>query len=201
MSNMFDRLAKMAAGGISRRDALKYLGGLTAGAFLGGFVNPSRADHKNDKDRDDKDRDDFNEDIEETCKKYCSKCPKGGGDGDDGEDEGVHGKCIHHCKNFLRKNPTAKPCGTCTAKTPFTACTSKNPDCCTSKTSNYCTNTNTDVKNCGKCGNACNLNTKLQGCCSGVCTDLTTDTNCGSCGNKCASGKSCKATNGKYACG
>ena len=198
MSNMFDRLAKMAAGGISRRDAMKYLGGLTAGAFLGGFVNPSRAD-----DRDDKDRNDFNEDIEETCKKYCSKCPKGGGEGDDGSDEGVHGKCIDHCKSYLRKYPKATPCGTCTAKTPFTACSGgATSTCCTTKTSNYCANTNTDVKNCGKCGNVCSLKTKLQGCCSGVCTDLTTGTNCGSCGNVCAKGKSCKASStGTYACG
>jgi hypothetical protein len=32
------------------------------------------------------------------------------------------------------------------------------------------------------------------GCCSGTCTDLTTNTNCGACGNACTGGTTCTPT-------
>lgn len=182
MSELFDRLARMAAGGVSRRDSLKYLGGLLAGGFLAGLPGRARAD--DDKGDDD---DDGNEEINERCQKFCKSCR--------GVKGGVHGKCIHECKKSLRKNPKEVLCGKCTAKNPFTACSGA-ATCCpaTAAAAAFCANLNTDVNNCGKCGNVCKTGAALQGCCSGTCTDLTTSTNCGACGKACASGTTCKAT-------
>lgn len=196
MSEMFDRLAKMAAGGVSRRDALKSLGGFLAGGFLAVLPGRARAD-----DDDDGDGDDVNEEaINKACKTYCSKCPKPtrgrrGDDDDDQGDEGgrgVHGRCIHRCKRFLRKHPTATACGACTATNPFTACLTGATCCTPTGAAAFCTNTGSDAKNCGACGNVCPTATPT--CCSGTCVDTQTDANnCGSCGTKCASGKTCKA--------
>lgn len=191
MSEMFDRLAKVVAGGVSRRDTLKYLGGLLAGGFLAGLPRTARAEDDND----DGDDDDRNEEINEKCQKYCASCR--------GVRGGVHGYCIRHCKRALFLNPKAVLCGKCSAKAPLTVCAGA-ASCCTPTSGPICVNLNTNVNNCGKCGNVCKLTAALQGCCKGVCTDLTTATNCGSCGNACAAGKTCKATttNGvtTYAC-
>jgi hypothetical protein len=117
MSEMFDRLAKMVAGGVSRRDALKGLGGLLAGGFLAALPGQARAD-----DDDDNDNDDKNEEINERCQAYCKSCR--------GLKGGVHGQCIEHCKKALRKNPKAVLCGKCSAKAPVTVCQGKTPHCC-----------------------------------------------------------------------
>jgi hypothetical protein len=64
----------------------------------------------------------------------------------------------------------------------------------------------TDVNNCGSCGNAC-MGT-MPGCCGGVCTDLATDyDHCGSCGTVitgggylCCNGMAFPQTNCNAAC-
>jgi hypothetical protein len=176
MSEGFDRLAKLLAGGGSRRDVLKGLGALLAGCFLVGITGRARADHDDDDDDDD-------EKIGKACHKYCKDCPR--------KPHGVHGKCQRQCVHFLRKNPKGTLCGTCTAKNPFTGCVSA-ATCCaaTSTAAAFCSNLNTDVSNCGKCGNACKGTT--PGCCSGTCVDLASDANnCGKCGNKCSSTQKC----------
>jgi hypothetical protein len=177
MAEALDRLAMMLAGGGSRRDALKYLGGLLAGGLLLGAK--ARAGGG-----DDDDDDDDNNAINKACKAYCSKCPR--------KPHGIHGSCIRHCKRFLRNNPKGALCGTCTAANPFTGCVSGATCCTPAGAAAFCTNTGTDVKNCGACGNACKGTTPA--CCSGKCADLASDNNnCGKCGNQCATGKTCKA--------
>lgn len=47
-----------------------------------------------------------------------------------------------------------------------------------------CRNLPSDAGNCGACGHICPLG---QGCCSGKCVDLNTETNCGKCGTVCES--------------
>ncbi|HBI46395.1 MAG TPA: hypothetical protein DDY78_26620 [Planctomycetales bacterium] len=182
MSEWIDRLAKTVAGRTSRRDALKFLGGVLAGGLLAGFTDKARAE---DDDGDDKDKDNDNEEINKACQEYCEDCPHAPG--------GVHGHCIRFCKRFLRNNPKGKLCGTCTAKNPFTGC-ALGATCCTSKgVAAFCTNVNTDPKNCGACGApACTGTT--PGCCAGKCVDLATDNNnCGKCGASCATGTKCTA--------
>src|SRR5262245_48626157 len=165
MSERFDRLAKLLAGGGSRRGFLKGLGALLTGGFLAGFAGKARAEDEDDDRNDNEDR------IEEACHKYCKGCPR--------RPEGVHGKCIRQCKTFLRKNPKGATCGTCTATNPFTGCVS-GATCCaaTSTAAAFCSNLNTDANNCGKCGTKCA--TAKPNCCSGTCVDLATDVNnCG----------------------
>lgn len=179
MSELFDRLAKMAAGGVSRRDALHYLGGLFAGGFLAALPGRARAD---DDDGDDDD-DQGNEELNEKCHQYCRTCPR--------RPAAVHGLCMSHCKRFLHKHRGAKLCGTCTAKNPFTGC-AKSATCCpaTKTAAAYCASLTTDKDNCGKCGTVCTGTTPA--CCAGACVDLSSDAkNCGACGKVCASGKTC----------
>ncbi len=172
MSEAFDRLAKMVAGGSSRRGVLKYLGGLLAGAFLAALPGKARAEGPEDNDEDEK-----NEAINKACKKFCSACPR--------KPHGVHGHCVEHCKKFLRKTPTGTLCGTCTAANPFTGCVT-GATCCaaTANAAAFCTNTGTDAKNCGACGNVCP--TANPNCCASKCTNTQTDVkNCGTCGTVC----------------
>jgi hypothetical protein len=93
MSEAFDRLAKTLANGSTRRDILKTLGGFLAGSFLLGFGG--RADGSD----------------AEVCRNYCSPCR--------GAKGGAHGKCMSACHQTLRTNPSAVPCGSCTATAPF----------------------------------------------------------------------------------
>jgi Stigma-specific protein, Stig1 len=175
MSEPLDRLAKLLAGGGTRRDALKYLGGLLAGGFLAGLTGRVRADD-DDKGDDDQGDDDENKAINQACKAFCAGCPN--------KPKGVKGHCIERCKRFSRRHPTQGLCGACTATNPFPGCP-KGATCCpaTATKGPFCTNTSTDGANCGKCGVACAKAT--PGCCAGVCTDLSTTTNCGACGTKC----------------
>jgi len=164
MPHVFDRLATMLAGGGSRRDVLKYLGGLLGGAFLFGSSNRASADQDNLA-------------INKACKDYCSTCPR---------PNGVHGKCIENCKKFMRENAGTKLCGSCTAANPFTGCVT-GATCCppAAGAAAFCSNIGTDAKNCGACGNACP--TANPNCCAGRCTNTQTDANnCGACGRVCA---------------
>jgi len=177
MSEAFDQLAKMVAGGRTRRGVLKSIGGLLAGVFLAGFAGKARAD-------DDEDEGELTKELNKACKDYCAGCPRKPG--------GVHGHCIERCKKFFLNNPTGKLCGTCTATQAFAGCAT-GASCCTPAGVNaFCTNTGTDVLNCGACGNVCP--TTKPACCSGACTNTQTDNNnCGTCGTVCATGKTCKA--------
>jgi hypothetical protein len=164
MSEWFDRLAKAAAGGSSRRDALKYLGGLVAGGFLAVLPGRAWADNGGGVNENDADR----------CQKYCKPCV--------GLKGGVHGHCISHCMQALHKNPKAVLCGKCSAKAPVTICQGKTPNCCGNGT--CCAAT--------CCASVCCASGLT--CCSGKCVNLQTDSsNCGKCGTKCASGKTCKS--------
>lgn len=112
MSDTFDRLAKMAAGGISRRDALRGLGGFLAGGFLAALSGKVRAGAGGGS----------NEAAADLCQAYCKPCIGLAG--------GVHGLCISQCMQTLHKNPKAVLCGKCSAKTPVTICQGKTPNCC-----------------------------------------------------------------------
>src|SRR5262249_15324927 len=158
----------------SRRDALKWLGGLLAGGLLTGFTGKARAD--DDGGDDDDDDDEENEAINKACRKYCKDCPR--------RPEGVHGRCIRRCQRVLRKNPRGTLCGTCTATQPFTGCVAGNTCCTPTGAAAFCTNTSTDANNCGACGKVCP--TANPNCCASACTNTGKDANnCGSCGNKC----------------
>ena len=50
---------------------------------------------------------------------------------------------------------------------------------------------NTCCQNAQVCGSNCGCQTG-EGCCNGVCTDLSTTINCGACGNACTTGQSCE---------
>jgi len=175
MSEAFDRLAMMLAGGGSRRDALKCLGGLLAGGFLLGLTGTARAKDKDDDDKDD-DKDDNDEAIDKACGRFCKSCPK--------RPKGVHKQCIKACKAFLKTNPKGTLCGTCTKAAPFTGCKA-GATCC----AGACTDVTTDVNNCGACAGApgakvCTGTT--PNCCAGTCTNTKTDVkNCGTCGKVC----------------
>ena len=78
--------------------------------------------------------------------------------------------------------------------------------------SNACVDTQTDVANCGSCGNKCAANAlcqkgACQACptgflvCNGKCVDVTGDSkNCGSCGKTCPSGQVCAFANCATSC-
>jgi hypothetical protein len=170
MSEAFDKLAKLVAGGSSRRGVLKSLGGVLAGVFLAAFPGKARADH------DDDDDDDDHPPPNPACTKYCAGCPT--------TPRGVLRHCTEHCNRFLRKNPKGTLCGTCTAQNPFTGC-AVGATCCTPKgAAAFCTNTARDAKNCSACGNVCP--TANPNCCASKCTNTATDAkNCGRCGHIC----------------
>ena len=59
---------------------------------------------------------------------------------------------------------------------------------CGNNPATACVNTQSDVTNCGGCGQACAAG---QGCCRSVCSDLTTNQNCGTCSNTCLAPNTC----------
>jgi Stigma-specific protein, Stig1 len=64
---------------------------------------------------------------------------------------------------------------------------------------NNCVDTQTDIYNCGGCGNAC---TGGKTCCTGQCADLTSDSNnCGSCGTACTASQFCQRGTCTEGCG
>jgi hypothetical protein len=182
MSEWFDRLAMRLAGGGTRRDALKWMGGLLAGGLLGVFTGKARADDPDDDDDDDDDE--GNEASNRACRQFCASCPK--------RPKGVRRSCKRRCRAFLRQNPTGKLCGTCTATQPFLGCPTGTTCCTPTGAAAICTNTSSDPLNCGACGTVCPTATPT--CCSGTCVNTLTDNNnCGTCGTKCATGTTCTA--------
>jgi hypothetical protein len=185
MSDMFDRLAKRLAKGVSRRDALKSFGGFLAGGFLAGLPGMARSMGGNSQ---------LLAQCITTCSgsALCGGCPS--------TPSWVTQRCLEACKVYCVLNGgTVTTCGSCTATQPFVGCPTNisGVTCCSGTTSsgttfNYCTNTNYDPRNCGSCGNVCTPpsgTTDRMGCCNGTCTDLSTDaSNCGGCGRTCTEG-------------
>jgi len=99
----------------------------------------------------------------------------------------------------------------CAANQYCTACSAGQTSC----DGLTCVNTNSNSKNCGRCGNDCTSQGKIcnngqcsSSCsspnqiCSGSCVNTNADPNCGSCGNNCAAqGKTCQGISiGIYGC-
>jgi hypothetical protein len=61
-----------------------------------------------------------------------------------------------------------------------------------------CVDTKTDIRHCGKCGDACTGS--QPGCCNAKCVDLVSNSNCGQCGRDCSlltnGGLTCTCTKG-----
>ena len=77
----------------------------------------------------------------------------------------------------------------CNNGTCVNGCSAQNPcgggkQCC----AQHCVDYQTDVNNCGACGNVCGAG---QGCCAGQCRPLNTQQNCGACGTACITGQAC----------
>jgi hypothetical protein len=67
---------------------------------------------------------------------------------------------------------------------PFFTCNGTQTCCPVTPQQRYCFNLETDMNNCGTCGNICPLST--PDCCFGTCVNLLANsTNCGFCGNVC----------------
>jgi hypothetical protein len=96
------------------------------------------------------------------CKKVGNKCDKSKDCCDGAKCKGgKNGKC--RCKSGLSDCPGEKAC----------------------------LDLNTDLNNCGACGNPCAAG---ELCCDGVCADLQSDdNNCAACGQSCGEGNSCIA--------
>jgi hypothetical protein len=75
--------------------------------------------------------------------------------------------------------------GTCVSSCSGTNACGAGNSCCAS---GHCQNLQTDVNNCGACGNVCAAGST---CCAGACKRLDTVTDCGSCGNACGAGAGC----------
>jgi hypothetical protein len=133
MSALFDRLAKMVAGGGSRRDALKHLGGFLAGSFLAVLPSKAKSDdddhhhhhrhhrHHHHHGAENEENEEIIEDIDEKCLTYCQPCS--------GLMGNVFAQCFEHCRRSLRRHPTAVLCGQCSATLPVTVCHGKTPIC------------------------------------------------------------------------
>jgi hypothetical protein len=170
MSEWFDRLAKTAATGVSRRDALKAVGGFLAGGFLLGLTGKARTD-------------DTNNDINRTCQAFCAACEGQGG--------GAHGHCIVACKSCLRNGGST--CGACDAVT----CCRGSATCCTGACVNLDTDPNNcgacgtacpsgQVCVSGRCGLPAACAPPTPDLCGNACVNFQSDVNnCGSCGFVC----------------
>jgi Stigma-specific protein, Stig1 len=202
MNEAFDELAKALAEDVSRREALRRVGGVLAGTLLASFglktawgacpqgktlcsgkcVN-LQTDDKNCG----------------SCGTVCSRgqscvngtCTSGGGGGGGGGCPSGQTKCNGKCVD-LATDPNN--CGSCGHVCPY----GTNQLCC----SGTCVEQWNDRQNCGTCGNTCSSD---KFCVSGVCTceywqtdcdgtcfNLQNDSaNCGSCGHACGSGETC----------
>jgi len=70
----------------------------------------------------------------------------------------------------------------------------------TDPTAQICVNLQTDIKNCGSCGNDQSTNGgTLPACCNGVGVDLLSNSNCGQCGLSCQNGSCIAGTTGAFA--
>jgi hypothetical protein len=170
----FDEWAKDLARGLSRREALRRLGGGFAGALLASlglgaaWAKPGNGSGGS---------------TFQKCSDYCSTLPRP-----------QRANCNNACKQCGGHYENV--CASLNS-TKVTCC---DPGACC--INGQCTPTDlTGNENCGACGNRCTGGTICvngacqcpsgQANCSGTCTTMGTNQNCAACGNACMGGQSC----------
>ena len=150
----FDDLARTLAAGASRRGVLRAIGGAVLGTLVAAPPRPVLADGNAD------------------CAHFCDDVePPGPGRGECKSDAAQQqGLCYTCGPAATAGHPDV--CGVGTSS--VTCCTVASPTCCGNAT---CVNLQSDVTNCGTCGNAC----KAPANASAVCTN-------GKCGFVCNAG-------------
>src|SRR5262245_36061537 len=162
MDHPFDEFSKSLAESLPRRESLRRLGALFAGALLGplalgsGTASATPDTWKKRPKRPlgvaaAKAKGSPPGGGQDPCKTFCSRC----------RTKAQQNECLTACR-ACNNNPS-RLCGTCGTYT--------------------CANLSSDP-NCGACGNNCGA--MGQTCCSGRCADLKSDPgNCGGCGRVC----------------
>jgi hypothetical protein len=192
MDHLFDEFSKSLAESLPRRESLRRLGAVFAGAVLSplglqtawaGNVDPCAAFCKC-----------ANKSQQSQCLTACKACS--------GDSKRIGGSCgsyvccsIASCKGVCSNLKSDPNCGACGNN-----CGAIGETCCGS----YCADLVTDVFNCGRCGTACaapgpyeyvacvsgqcfyDCVAGAEDCGDGTCTHLDFDpANCGACGNAC----------------
>jgi hypothetical protein len=137
MDSSFDRFTKMIAGDVSRRDALRHMGGGVAATMVAlfGLADRSSADGKSGGNG--------------ACARFCNDTLPPGP---------ARGRCISdaaHGQGLCYQCGPAAPAGhgdVCRAGTAAAVCCLPGAACCGNT---VCADLNTDVNNCGSCGNVC----------------------------------------------
>ena len=192
MEHFYDELSKSLAASVPRRESLRRMGAVFAGAVFSQLGLGTAWGAKQD-----------------PCKTFCARCSNKtqqnqclaacqACNGNTARLGGSCGKyvccstasCSGVCSD-LRSDPNCGACGN--------NCRAYGESCC----GNYCADLANDVENCGKCGTRCNLTGPYEygacvrgacvyNCvegaivCNGTCTPVNSDPdNCGACGNVC----------------
>jgi hypothetical protein len=174
MTHQWDEFSKSFAEPVPRRESLRRLGFVLAGAVLsplglGSAWAAGKAAPKGGAKTD-------------PCKSFCNQCPKS-----------QRSQCLAACQGCA--DAGGHLCGSCGG---FGCCSSEHA-CC----GNYCADLDSDVHNCGGCGNVCwpgpfEDSACFEGGCVYGCVEGTVDCgdgtciplwqdpdNCGACGNVC----------------
>ena len=144
MEHQFDALAKSLAATVSRREAIRRLGGGLAGAVLASLGSgrawsaPAPNSH-----------------CEDFCRSKCGIHPGGGN---------AFGKCVSSCEACVNRTGGQLPCLCPASPGGDVVCCTGGQTCC----SGICKDTSTDSNNCGACGHACTGYRVV--CCSGTCS-------------------------------
>src|SRR5262249_35942760 len=191
MDHLFDEFSKSLSESLPRRESLRRLGAVFAGAILSPLgmetawakgPDPCKAFCKC-----------RNKAQQSQCLTACQKC--------NGNTSRIGGSCgsytccsIASCKGVCSNLKSDPNCGACGNN-----CGASGETCC----GDYCADLATDVFNCGRCGTVCAApppgevvdcvsGTCLYDCapgaldCNGTCTFVDNDPdNCGACGNVC----------------
>jgi Stigma-specific protein, Stig1 len=199
MDRFYDEFSKSLAASVPRRESLRRMGAVFAGAVLGqwGLGTAWAAG-------------------QDPCKPFCNRCRNktqqnqclaacracNGNTGRLGGSCGSFVCCEAAACNGVCSDLQSDPnCGAC-----GNDCGDFGETCC----GNYCADLANDFDNCGRCGAACNdpgpyedgecfLGECVYLCvegaidCNGICTSLDWDpVNCGACGNVCGAGTTCQ---------
>ncbi|HEV3256537.1 MAG TPA: hypothetical protein VG013_06645 [Gemmataceae bacterium] len=154
MENRFDTLARGLAGGLSRREALRCLGGFVGGTFLAclGMSNKASAGG--------------NGGGNNACDNRCKAMGRAWkGKGFD------FTKCLAECHRCKSSDQVCEDRG----RKAFFCCNGKT-SCCDDQ---HCTNTDSDNNNCGRCGHSCGSQFTCQ---KGKCVPHNTCAATGGCG-------------------